>query len=110
MTTLVCGAVRLDHPGAHHILPVLPAMIHVGPSASPLAEWMQSTLRLVAVEAAEMRPGGGLIIARLSGILVVQALRTWIETDPAAHRGRLGRLRDRQIGRAISLIAPRPRP
>jgi AraC-like DNA-binding protein len=103
-TTLVCGAVRLDHPAAHHILPVLPVVIHLGPSASPQAEWMQSTLRLVAVEAAEMRPGGEAIITRLSDILVIQALRSWIETDPAAQHGWLGALRDRQIGRAISLI------
>ncbi|WP_346280164.1 AraC family transcriptional regulator [Pseudonocardia sp.] len=103
-TTLVCGAVRLDHPAAHLILPLLPMVIHVGPSGSPQAEWMQSTLRLVAAEAAEMRPGGEAVITRLSDILVIQALRAWIETDPAAQRGWLGALRDRQIGRAITLI------
>jgi AraC-like DNA-binding protein len=103
-TTLVCGAVRLDHPAAHLILPLLPMVIHVEPSGSPQAEWMQSTLRLVAAEAAEMRPGGEAVITRLSDILVIQALRTWIETDPAARRGWLGALRDRQIGRAITLI------
>ncbi len=103
-TTLVCGAVRLDHPAAHHILPLLPVVIHMEPAGSPQAEWMQSTLRLVAAEAAEMRPGGEAVITRLSDILVIQALRAWIETDPAAQRGWLGALRDRQIGRAISLI------
>jgi AraC-like DNA-binding protein len=103
-TTLVCGAVRLDHPAAHLILPLLPMVIHVEPSGSPQAEWMQSTLRLVAAEAAEMRPGGEAVITRLSDILVIQALRAWIETDPAAQRGWLGALRDRQIGRAITLI------
>jgi AraC-like DNA-binding protein len=103
-TTLVCGAVRLDHPAAHLILPLLPMVIHVEPSGSPQAEWMQSTLRLVAAEAAEMRPGGEAVITRLSDILVIQALRTWIQTDPAAQRGWLGALRDRQIGRAITLI------
>jgi AraC-like DNA-binding protein len=103
-TTLVCGAVRLDHPAAHHIIPLLPEVIHVEPTSGPHAEWMQSTLRLVAAEAAEVRPGGEAVITRLSDILVIQTLRAWIELDPAAQRGWLGALRDRQIGRAISLI------
>ncbi|OLT21584.1 cupin [Pseudonocardia sp. CNS-139] len=103
-TTVVCGAVRLDHPATHHIVPLLPRVIHVEPTSGPHSEWMQSTLRLVAAEAAEVRPGGEAVITRLSDILVIQTLRAWIEHDPAAQRGWLGALRDRQIGRAISLI------
>jgi AraC-like DNA-binding protein len=103
-TTLVCGAVRLDHPAAHHIVPLLPEVIHVEPGGGPQAEWMQSTVRLIAAEAASLRPGGEAVLTRLSDILVIQALRGWIEHDPAAQRGWLGALRDRQIGRAISLI------
>ena len=37
---------------------------------------------------------------RLGDILVVQAIRAWIETDPSARSGWLGALKDRQIGRA----------
>jgi AraC-like DNA-binding protein len=107
-TTLVCGAVRLDHPAAHHILPLLPEVLHVEPGGGPQAEWMQSTLRLIAAEAASLRPGGEAVITRLSDILVIQTLRGWIEHDPAAQRGWLGALRDRQIGRAISLIHREP--
>jgi AraC-like DNA-binding protein len=107
-TTLVCGAVRLDHPAAHHIVPLLPTVIHVQPGTGPQGEWIQSTLRLIAAEAASMRPGGEAVLTRLSDILVIQALREWIEHDPAAQRGWLGALRDRQIGRAISLIHRNP--
>ena len=65
---------------------------------------MQSTLRLMAAEARELRPGGEAVITRLGDILVIQAIRSWIETDPAAQTGWLGALQDPQIGRAISLI------
>ena len=65
---------------------------------------MQSTLRLMAAEAGELRPGGEAVITRLADILVVQAIRSWLETDPAAQTGWLGALQDRQIGRAIALI------
>ena len=58
----------------------------------------------MAAEAGELRPGGEAVITRLGDILVIQAIRAWIESDPAAQTGWLGALQDPQIGRAISLI------
>jgi AraC-like DNA-binding protein len=107
-TSLVCGAVRFDHPAAQHLITLLPALIHVEASTSPQMDWMQSTLRLMAAEAKELRPGGETVITRLADILVIQAIRSWIERDPAAQTGWLGALQDRQIGRAIALIHREP--
>jgi AraC-like DNA-binding protein len=107
-TTLICGAVRFDHPAAQNLVEILPAAIHLEASASPQLEWMQSTLRLMAAEARELRPGGEAVITRLGDILVVQALRYWLESDPAAQSGWLGALQDKQIGRAIALIHREP--
>jgi AraC-like DNA-binding protein len=103
-TTLICGAVRFDHPAARNLVEILPAILHVEASSSPQLDWMQSTLRLMAAEAKQLRPGGEAVITRLGDILVIQAIRSWIETDPAARTGWLGALQDEQIGRAISLI------
>ena len=69
---------------------------------------MQGTLRLMAAEASELRPGGEAVITRLGDILVIQAIRCWIETDPAARIGWLGALQDRQIGRALTLVHREP--
>lgn len=103
-TSLICGAVRLDHPAARNLIELLPPTIVVEASTSPQADWMQSTLRLIAAEARALRPGGEAVITRLSDILVIQAIRTWIETDPGGQSGWLGALQDPQIGRAFSLI------
>jgi AraC-like DNA-binding protein len=103
-TSLVCGAVRFDHPAARQLVTLLPSVILVRASASPRQEWLESTLRLMAAEAKELRPGGETVITRLADILVIQAIRAWIEHDPAAQRGWLAALQDRQIGRAIALI------
>jgi hypothetical protein len=35
---------------------------------------------------------------------VIQAIRSWIASDPQAQTGWLGALRDKQIGRAIALL------
>jgi len=102
--SLVCGAVHFDHPAAHHLVSVLPRVISVEAASSPQMEWVQSTLRFMAAEAKEMRPGGETVITRLADILVIQAIRAWIERDPAAQTGWLGALRDQQVGRAMTLI------
>lgn len=104
MTRMVCGVVRFDHPAARHLVSVLPRLIRVEADSSPQLDWLHSTLRLMAAEARELRPGGETVITRLADILVIQAIRSWIASDPAAQTGWLGALRDRQIGRAITLI------
>jgi AraC-like DNA-binding protein len=110
-TGLVCGAVRFEHPAAHHLVKILPRVIHVESATSShlaMTDWMQSTLRLMAIEAKELRPGGETVITRLADILVIQAIRSWIERDPAAQTGWLGALQDKQVGRAIALIHREP--
>jgi AraC-like DNA-binding protein len=103
-TGLICGAVRFEHPAAADLVGILPPAIHIEASGSPGLEWMRSILRLMASEAAELRPGGEAVITRLGDILVIQAIRAWMESDPAAQTGWLGALQDPQIGRAISSI------
>jgi AraC-like DNA-binding protein len=103
-TTLICGAVRFEHPAALQLAALLPAVIHVPGSDSPQTDWIQSTLHLMASEAQQRRPGGETVITRLADILVIQAIRSWIEADSAAQSGWLGALHDKRIGRAIALI------
>src|SRR5699024_6683998 len=78
--------------------------LHLGTQDLIQSDWPQATLRLIAAEASGLRPGGEAVITRLSDILVIQAIRAWIEEDPAAQTGWFGALRDPQIGKALSLI------
>lgn len=105
---LVCGGVRFEHPAARELVALLPKLLHLDASHGTEAQWLQATLRLIAAEATTPRPGGETVITRLSDILVVQAIRAWVEEDPAAQTGWLGALRDPQIGRAIALIHRHP--
>ena len=102
--TVICGVVKVDHPAAHHLIRLLPKVISFNARNSPETEWIESTLRFMAAEAKEMRPGGEAVITRLADILVIQAIRYWIARDPAAQTGWLSALRDEQIGKAIALI------
>jgi AraC-like DNA-binding protein len=100
---LICGAVRFDHPAAQSLVDLLPGIVRVDDPAR-----MQSTLALLAAETIEARPGSEAVVTRLADILVVQAIRAWIETDPEARSGWLGALRDERIGRALNLIHAEP--
>lgn len=102
-TSVVCGVVRFEHPAADRLVALLPKMIVVEAS-SPGADWIQGMLRFMAAEAKTLLPGGETVITRLSDILVIQAIRSWIASDPAARTGWLGALQDGQIGRALAHI------
>ena len=101
-TSLVCGVVSFDHPAAQQLVALLPAVIHV--ARDDAGEWLAGLLRFMATEAQSQRPGGETVITRLADILVIQAIRAWIERDPAAQTGWLGALQDPQLGRAIALV------
>jgi AraC-like DNA-binding protein/mannose-6-phosphate isomerase-like protein (cupin superfamily) len=107
-TTIIGGAVRFDHPAARRLVTFLPNVITVDAWNSPELESIQSTLRLMAVEAQDMRPGGEAVVTRLADILLIQAIRSWMAKDPAAQSGWLGALQDKQIGRALALVHRNP--
>jgi AraC-like DNA-binding protein len=107
-TALICGAVRFEHAAARSVVDLLPDVIHVVAADAPRTDRLFGTLALLAAEAIELEPGGEAVITRLADIVVIQALRWWIETDPAARTGWLGALRDPQMGRAVALIQREP--
>lgn len=108
VTSMICGAVRFDDPAARRLVQALPPVITVHSRDAPRLEWLQSTVRLLALEARDLRPGGDAVISRLADVLVIHAIRSWIEHDPGADTGWLGALRDAHIGRALALIHREP--
>lgn len=106
--TLICGAVRFDHPAAADLVRLLPPVIAVDGWHGPEQDWVQTTLRFIANEARELRAGGETVITRLADILVIQAIRSWLSAHADQQRGWLGALRDPQIGRVIQRVHREP--
>jgi AraC-like DNA-binding protein len=48
------------------------------------------------------------VITHLADILIIQAIRSWLDSAPDANQGWLAALRDKQIGRALSAIHRAP--
>jgi AraC-like DNA-binding protein len=105
---LLCGTVYFDHPAARQLSGLLPPVILVQGWRSAESEWIASTLRLMASEAQSPRPGGEEVITRLADILVIQAIRVWLEQEATVAAGWLSALHDPQVGRALAMIHRNP--
>jgi AraC-like DNA-binding protein len=103
---LLCGGVRFEAAG-HPLVGLLPDVLHVR-AAGRDERQLAATVAAMALEAAHPRPGSATVITRLADVLVVQAIRSWLETSPEARTGWLGALRDDEIGRALALIHRHP--
>lgn len=108
LTQVTYGVMRFDHAAAGPLLASLPRMLQLDSWDGEAGIWLQSTLRLIAREGAELRPGGETVMTRLADILVIQVIRAWLESSPEAHTGWLAALRDDRIGRAIAALHRAP--
>jgi len=100
--------VRFDHVAGQRLIALLPKVLHINSWNDDEDSWLQSTLRFIAREAKVLRPGGETVITHLADILIIQAIRSWIDTAPEAEQGWLSALRDKQIGTALAIIHHEP--
>jgi AraC-like DNA-binding protein len=107
-TSLVCVKLDFDDPTAQRLVSMLPRVIHVPAGDSSDHQSIKGTVGAIATEASGLRPGGETMITRLADVLIIQAIRWWIEHEPESPTGWLTALRDRQIGRIIMLIHRHP--
>ena len=108
LTRATYGVVRFDSQVAQRVLAQLPNTIFHHRWDQETDGWMDSTLRYVSREAASLRPGGETVLTRLADILVIQAIRAWLDTAPEARKGWLAAMRDPQIGRALAQMHQHP--
>ncbi|MEU8035550.1 AraC family transcriptional regulator [Streptosporangium sp. NPDC049078] len=108
LTHTTYGVVHFDHVAAQRLVAQLPEVLHIDAWDEDTANWLSSTLRLISREALALRPGGETVITRLADILVVQAIRSWLDSAPEANRGWLAALRDEQVGQALALLHRAP--
>ncbi|MFK7992181.1 MAG: cupin domain-containing protein [Sandaracinaceae bacterium] len=108
VTRVTYGVHRFEHAAAHRLVALLPKVLHIDVwESGEGAEWIASTLRMVAREARSPGPGGEVVVTRLADVLVVQMIRMWLKSE-GADRGWVGALRDPQLGRALAAVHAQP--
>lgn len=106
-TRLVCGFLGCDERLCGPMLESLPRILRVPLGEGPATAWLKALLDTAKRESAEARPGGQTVLAKLSEILFVEALRRYIEQLPEQQRGWFAALGDRFVGRALALMHDR---
>jgi AraC-like DNA-binding protein len=104
---LVCGFLGCDVRPFNPLLAALPGLLHVQrafASGDPLGRLIEFAI----AESQERRAGGECVRLRLSELMFVEVVRRYLAALPAEQTGWLAGLRDRTVGRALSLLHERP--
>jgi AraC-like DNA-binding protein len=114
ITNFIGGTFLVENHESHPLLKILPTFLHFSGSAGEtgdqcrIADWFESTLDLISLEASRRRPGAETIITRLSDILFIQAVRAYANTVSAEEPNWFAAATDPQIGEAIASIHRAP--
>lgn len=103
-TRMICGFLGCDDAESNPVISTLPSVLRLDLAGDAAAEWIQSTFRFAADEVAAGRPGSETILAKLSELLFVEAVRRYADTLPDGQTGWLAGLRDPHVARALALI------
>ena len=101
---LICGFLGCDGAEQNPLIGTLPAAIRLSIEDGGGAEWIRSTFQYAADEVAAGRPGSETVLAKLSELLFVEAVRRYTETLPEGQTGWLAGLRDHHVARALALL------
>lgn len=104
----LCGAFRLEHPGAFPLLHSLPRVIHIPAEQGHAARGFAEIVQLIAHEASTPRMGADLMLRRLTELIFIHVIRIWVESQPATSTGWLAALHDQSISVALGLIHRAP--
>jgi AraC-like DNA-binding protein len=104
--TIVCGFLGCDLHPFNPLISALPRMLHLRPE--PGEGWLARFIEQAVGESQAKRPGGEAMLARMSEMMFVDAVRRHAERLPSDSRGWLAGLRDRFVGRALALLHERP--
>jgi len=107
-THIVCGYLACDKRLAEPILLGLPRLLKISLRDDGTAAWVRSSIQYSVEESASSRPGAAMVLARLSEVLFAEAVRHYMDELPPGNSGWLAALRDRYIGRTLSLLHEQP--
>jgi AraC-like DNA-binding protein len=106
---IVCCFLGCDERPFNPLLAALPRTIHLSGAGNEAASgWLATLLNIAVRESSTARAGRDNILARLSELMFVEAVRRYIETLPAAETGWLAGLRDPVVGQALAALHAEP--
>jgi AraC-like DNA-binding protein len=106
LSTMICGNFTVSRPLRGSVLELLPPVLLLKPAAD--GDWLATILQRMASESAVERPGQRVALSRMTEVLFVEVLRSWINSLRPGEGGWLGAMADPYIGPALQLIHEQP--
>jgi AraC-like DNA-binding protein len=103
---VACGFLGCDLKPFNPLIATLPRLLHL--PAAENGEWVAQVMRQAVEASHQQRPGGEAVLERISELMFVDALRRYAERLPETGSGWLAGLRDRHVGRALTLLHAAP--
>ena len=103
-TRLICGFLGHDSAEDNPVISTLPPVLKLDAEQGGAAEWIRSTFQYAAEEVAAGRPGSDTVLAKLSELLFVEAVRRYAQALPEGQTGWFAGLRDPYVARALALL------
>jgi AraC-like DNA-binding protein len=108
-TRVICCFLGCDERPFNPLLAALPRTLHLSHVGNQAASgWLATLLNIALRESGSARAGRDNVLARMSELMFVEAIRRYIETLPPAHTGWLAGLRDPIVGRALAELHGTP--
>src|SRR5438105_4091767 len=103
-TRMICGFLGCASAEGNPVISTLPSMLKLNVEQGGAGEWIRSTFQYAAEEVSAGRPGSETVLAKLSELLFVEAVRRYSEDLPEGQTGWLAGLREPYVARALALL------
>jgi AraC-like DNA-binding protein len=108
-THVVCSFMGCDERPFNPLLSALPSVIHLrAGDAGAAVGWLTTLVNIAVNESRSRREGGENVLARLSELMFVEAVRRHLETLGPVEKGWLAGLRDPVVGQALAVLHGEP--
>lgn len=107
-TRFLCGYLACDRRLCQPLIGALPRLVRIPVADGAATRWLMSLFEMGAAASAAARPGAETLIARLSELLFVDAVRRYLETLPDEQSGWFAALRDPHVSRALAAMHADP--
>ena len=102
-TRLVCGFLG-GNAQLRPMLSGLPRLLVLDVATLPAGDWMRRTFAYAAQTLSAGDPGAGSVLAKMSELLFVEAIRQYLRSLPETQTGWFAGLRDPVVGKALALM------
>lgn len=105
---IVCGFLACDARPFNPLLATLPRVLYLKKRTSGDSDMLEQFMSCALAESRLPRPGGEVVLARLSELMFVEVVREYVASRQGAERGWLSGLRDDVVGRALAALHGKP--